>query len=102
MRDAIAERLGAFRLRLHEHKTHVSASRCGLRFLGFVLYPGERRLQQSALARFNRRIRWLRWARRHGRMRTRHVGDSVRAWLAHAAQANCHGVTSALLGRARF
>jgi hypothetical protein len=63
-------------LRLRADKTQLRPARCGLKFLGFVLRPGQRRLQQGALTRLNRQLRRWRWLRARGLLRgpqaTRH------------------------------
>ena len=101
-RDAVSKQLQSLRLRLHGAKTYISSARRGLKFLGFVMYPTDRRLQQSALLRFNRRVKQLRWAYKRRRLTAPQLGVSVRAWLAHAGHANSRGISRVLLRRARF
>jgi hypothetical protein len=87
------------RLRLHADKTQVRPSRCGLKFLGFELGPDGRRLQQGALARFNRRLRRWRWLRARGLASGRDLARSLLAWRAHVRHANARGVQRALARR---
>lgn len=101
-RDAVSEQLAALRLRLHRHKTQLRPSKTGVNFLGFVVRPDELRLQQRALARFNRRLRRLRYLWRHRAVAPAAVRASLRAWSAHAADANSAGVRRAIWRRVRF
>lgn len=99
---ALAERMARLRLCLHPEKTHVAPSTRGLHFLGFVLKPGSRRLKQSCLKRFNRRLRLLRWLKRNRGVKPVNIGVSLRAWLAHTEQANARGIRRIIMRRARF
>lgn len=101
-RDALAERLAAVRLRLHAHKTQVRPSRAGLKFLGFVLHPYGRRLQQGAIARFNRRLRTLQWKFARGLIGPAELRAALGAWSAHAGHANTSGIRRTLWKRVRF
>jgi len=101
-RDRLVEELQSLRLRLHPEKTQVSRCQLGLKFLGFKLYRDGRRLQQSALARFNRRLRRLRWQYANGEIDTDTIKRSLQAWLAHAGQGNSKGIRRDLWSRARF
>ncbi len=98
-RAALAERLAAFRLRLHEDKTHIHPSRLGLKFLGFRLQLHGRRLLSGGIARFSRRLRRLRWLKTHGFIGREEITRSVQAWLAHVGQANTKGIQRVLLER---
>ena len=89
-------RLAALRLRLHANKTQVRPSGCGLKFLGFVLWPGQRRLQQGGLARFNRRLRLWARLRARGLLPARAVARSLQAWRAHLRHANTTGIRRCL------
>lgn len=102
MRDALSGRLAGLRLRLHQNKTHVDHAGAGLRFLGFVLRPQGRRLYQAALARFNRRVRRLRWLFARGETTAEAVRRSLQAWRAHAAWANTTGIRRVLWRRLRL
>jgi len=92
-------RLLDLRLRLHQDKTQLRPSRCGLKFLGFVLRPHERRLQQRSLVRLNRRLRRYRWLRARGLAHASDLACSLAAWRAHAAYANSCGVQAAIRRR---
>ena len=61
----------------------------GIEFLGFVVFPEEMRLNQTAVRRQRRRIRRLRQEYAEGVIDWPRVAASLQAWNAHAA----HGTT---------
>ncbi len=101
-RDELSARLAVIRLRLHQDKTRLSHREEGLKFLGFVLKPQGRRLQQAVLRRFNRRLRRLRWLYARGLISSARVRQSLQAWTAHTSWANAVGIRRALWRRVRF
>ena len=54
IRDFLKERL---RLDIHEAKSQVYESKNGVKFLGFRLFKGHRRLASSNVRRFKKRLR---------------------------------------------
>jgi hypothetical protein len=101
-RGRIEEHLEAFRLRLHRNKTIIAPCTGHLKFLGMVLSRRGRRLQQGALVRFNRRMRYLRWRFARGEIPAASIGRSIEAWSAFAKQSNSVGVRRQLWRRMRF
>jgi hypothetical protein len=101
-REAVARRLAGLRLKLHTDKTCIARCRRGLKFLGFVLRPGGRRLPRQSLLRFRRRMRRLRWLKQNGMARPRTVSASVAGWLAYARDANSEGVRRTFWRQLRF
>lgn len=91
-KDAVADALAKQRLQLHSNKTHLRPSRCGVPFLGFRVYQDGQRLKQETIRRFNRRIRGFRRQQRNGAIRFSTISASLKAWLAHARQANSTGI----------
>jgi hypothetical protein len=59
-------------------------------------------LQQSAIRRFNQRLRRLRWLRSRRQVGFTEIGKSLEAWLAHADTANSMGLRRELWRRVRF
>ena len=100
-RDKLSSTLLDLRLRLHPDKTHVAPTRQGLHFLGWKLFADSRRLDQSGIRRFTRRLRSLRWQRQQGIVKVSHISRSVKAWLAHARHGNTLGICRAVLRRAK-
>ena len=81
---SLCERLALSRLKLHPKKTQLRPSRMPLKFLGVVLTHDGRRLQQTSLARFNRRLRRFRWLWRQGLVAPEAIRDSLAATMANA------------------
>lgn len=100
--DRLRARLADLRLKLHPDKTQLRPSSAGLKYLGFVLKPDGRRLQQSTLLRLNRRLRRLRWLWRWRAVRPDAIRASLSATRAHAEFGNSRGVLRHVLRRARF
>ena len=98
----LADRLAGLRLRLHEKKTVLRPCSSSLKFLGFVLCRSGRRMQQSGIRRFNFRLRWLRHEFAAGRVDCETIRHSLRAWMAHADNANTTGLRRDLWRRLRF
>lgn len=80
----------------------MGRSRDGVVFLGWRLSGDSQRLCQTAIRRFSRRIRHLRWARWTGRITPADVTRSVQAWLAHARHGQTQGLKRVILRRARM
>ena len=100
--EQLALRLQTHRLRLHRHKTHVHPCHSGVRFLGFLVQRHRRRPLQDGLRRFSRRMRRLRWERRHGRIDFQRIRASVRAWLAHLSETDAQPLIRSLLKHRRL
>jgi hypothetical protein len=88
-RQAIQRRLDLLRLRLHDGKSRVYRTADGITFLGWRVFPDNRRLVRSNVVRFRRRILDLRKAYAQGCIDWDRVAASLQAWNAHAA----HGDT---------
>ncbi|MFM9966555.1 MAG: reverse transcriptase domain-containing protein [Planctomycetaceae bacterium] len=102
IRDKLATRLAALRLKLHPDKTQVAPCSHGVGFLGFHMTPNRRRLLRSGLRRFNRRLRLLRWRFANGMIDLRRITLSLRAWLAHTSSARNPTLMRSLLRLASF
>jgi retron-type reverse transcriptase len=92
-------RLADLRLRLHRDKTQLRPTRAGINFLGFVLRPEGRRLQQRTIRRFSRRCRQMKRKFREGSVSAPAIRRSLKAWLAHASNANSRGIRRELWKR---
>jgi len=102
IRAALTDRLGGIRLRLHRNKTYLAPSEGGLTFLGFRLFPSQRRLGRSAIRRFHQRRRFLQAAYQRRELGADQVRCSLRAWNAHAAHANTSALRRKLFAQCRF
>jgi retron-type reverse transcriptase len=84
----LIHRLAAMRLTLHRGRLHVAPSRAGRTFVGFRVTPGQRRIRNSNVRAFLRRLTWMRRAFRRGRLSRDDVQRHLMGWLGHAAQAD--------------
>jgi hypothetical protein len=76
------------RLVLHPDKTWIAPTAARAEFLGFVLEPGRRLLPETNVRRFRDRLRGLRDRWRRGTVTAAEVDARIRAWIAHAGQAD--------------
>ena len=113
-RGRIEGYLAGRRLKLHPRKTVILPTAEPAAFLGFVLSPeagpagrravvrGHRQLPEDNVHRFRNRLRGLRDQWRQGRVDTGDVDARVRAWIAHADQANPWRLRQAIFSGGRF
>ncbi len=89
VRAEVAWFLAGLRQTLNQGKSRIRRVKEGIEFLGFVVFPEEMRLNQTAVRRQRRRIRRLRREYAGGVIDWPRVAASLQAWNAHAA----HGAT---------
>ena len=99
---AISEKLAGLRLRLHPDKTVINKCSCGVKFLGFKLYPDGARLLRDSVKRFRRRLKRLSKQFAIGQVDAARVRQTVQAWVAHASYCNSLGLRRELLWHMRF
>jgi len=88
-RERIADYLTGRRLKLHPRKTFIAPTVEPADFLGFVLLPGgQRRLPDDNVRRFRNRLRGLRDRWRAGTVPLDEIERRVKAWIAHAENAD--------------
>jgi RNA-directed DNA polymerase len=82
-REAIVQRLCAFRMQIHPgaHPRPVSE---GFAFLGFVVFPTHRRLKRRNVIVYRRRLKSLVAASRQTKGTRQAVTVSLRGWINHA------------------
>jgi hypothetical protein len=102
MREAVEEELSAVRLTLHPGKSRIERCADGVTFLGWRLFPGQARLTRGNVIRFGRRMKRLEKDFAAGTVEWEEVGQSVRAWIAHASYGNAWLLRERLLGRFAF
>lgn len=93
----IEQFLTTLRLKIHADKTSVHPVTNGIPFLGFIVYPDHRRLQQRNGLKFQRRYKWQRQLVAEGRLSYAQLDQSVQAWIAHAGHGDTWGLRRALL-----
>ena len=101
-RQAIAERLGRDRLRLHPCKAHIVPVGCGLDFLGYTVFPHHRRLRNDNGWRFVRQYRGYARAWAEGRLDWDDFAPSVQSWIGHAAHADTWGLRERIFSEIVF
>ena len=99
---AIAEYLAGLRLTLHPQKCYVAPAKNGVEFLGFNIYPGQRKLRRENIIRFKRRLVRFKKLYDSGLVPLPKISESIRCWCAHAAHGNTYGLRKALMGGVVF
>ena len=75
-------------LQMHAGKSQISQSAKGIKFLGFRLYPGFRRMSTDGVRRFRRRLKSFRYLLENGLMQEAKAVESVVCWRSHSNYAN--------------
>ena len=96
-REAILERLGDFRLTLHENRAQVRPVTEGIPFLGFHIFPEHRRLKRRKGIAFQRKYQGL--LRRYAKGEILHakITTSVQGWVNHVRYADSWGLRRSIL-----
>lgn len=102
LEERIRDFLARERLRLDPRKCRIFPVRCGVPFLGFVSFPGYRRLAKSPGLRFRKRIARLRHEFASGKIDTPDISPPIRSWIAHARFGKTWGLRRSLLAHAHF
>jgi len=85
------ERAQTLRLRFHPG-AHPRPVTEGIPFLGFVVYPQQRRLKRRKAVHFRRRLAGMLQSLEHGETSDEQVAASVRGWNNHARFGNTLGL----------
>lgn len=89
-RTAVIDYLATLRLTLHENRCQTAPVTNGIPFLGFRLYPHQRRLKQRKGFAYLRRLRTLLAAYHAGEIKLDQVNASVQGWVNHTRFANSY------------
>ena len=94
---AIVERLARLRLTLDERSAQVCPVSHGIPWLGFVIYPGYRRVKARNVRRFTRRLaaRWREFCEEE--ISFAELDTSVQGWISHVRHADSAGLRRHLL-----
>jgi len=92
-RDALVKRLERFRLTLHMGSAHPYPVTEGIPFLGFMIFPDQRRLKQRKGFAYQRKLRHL---NQTAAQKTVHA--SVQGWVNHVRYADAWHLREAVLG----
>ena len=102
-RARIDQYLAGRRLKLHPRKTLILPCAQPAQFLGFELHAdGHRRLPEDNVRRFRNRLRGLHDQYRAGTVGFGDVEPRIRAWIAHAENANTWRLRHAIFRGRRF
>jgi RNA-directed DNA polymerase len=96
---AVEQRLAALRLEIHEHSAQVMPTRCGIPWLGFVVYPDHRRVKSRKVVEASRRLSGRFDAWQSGRISFGEFDASVQGWINHVRHADSWGLRRHLLER---
>ena len=91
-KGAILARLAHERLTIHEAATQVLPTRCGIPWLGFVVYPTHRLLKRRNAVNFTRRLRRNLDAYQGARISFAELDASVQGWINHVRFADSWGL----------
>jgi len=101
-KQAIRDRLAELRLRFHEHNAQVTPVRCGIPWLGFVVFPEYRRLKSRKLVEASRRLGQRFEAWQAGKISFGEFDASVQGWINHVRYADSWGLREHVLQRFRW
>lgn len=96
-KEAVCDCAARLRLTLHERSSTVYPVRNGIPFLGFAVYPAQRRLRRRNGVAFARRCRLYRRMVRRGDMTSAQLTRRVRGWVAHARHGSTYHLRRSLL-----
>ena len=96
-KQRIIERLATMRLCVHESKAQVLPVRCGIPWLGFVVYPSHRRMKARKVVETTRRLSERYDAWRCGSISFGEFDASVQGWINHVRYADTWGLRTHVL-----
>ncbi len=91
-RNQIVDFLTRLRLTIHGKSAQVMPSDAGIPWLGFVVYPGYRKLKQRNVAQFRRRLARNIALYRKGDISFAELDASVQGWINHVRYGNTWGL----------
>ncbi len=96
-KEAIIARLATLRLTIHHARAQVRPVAEGIPFLGFVVFPQERRLKRRKGVAFQRRLRSIAQLYAEGKLPRERMIASLKGWLNHVRYANTAGLRRSLV-----
>lgn len=91
-RRAVIGFLGNLRLRIHESQAQVMPTRCGIPWLGFVVYPTHRLLKRRNVVNFTRKLKHGIDEYQGGRISFAELDATVQGWINHVRFADTWGL----------
>lgn len=86
---------------MHERSAQVSRTHDGIPWLGFVVYPGFRRVKARKVVAATRRLRRRAREVRAGALPASSPGASIRGWINHVRYADSWGLRRRVPGKDR-
>jgi RNA-directed DNA polymerase len=102
VRERVRDFLVSLRLRLHPAKSVIFPVRCGIRFLGYRVFPTHRLLPKDNVRRFRRRVRAMQEQYAAGKMSFAEVYQRLMSWIGHAKQADTYRLRERLFDTISF
>lgn len=96
-KGAVIDRLARERLTIHEPQMQVLPTRCGMPWLGFVVYPTHRRLKRRNAVNFTRRLEGNLDCYQAGDISFGELTASVQGWINHVRYADSWGLREHIL-----
>lgn len=95
----IVDFLCSLRLTIHEPEAQVIPCEHGIPWLGFVVYPNQRRVKARNVVKFGRKLgdRWEEYCA--GRITFAEFDASVKGWINHVRYADTWGLRKSVLGK---
>ena len=96
-RSEIIDQLARYRLVLHRKKAEVRPTSTGVRFLGFVVYPGYRLLLRRKGIAYRRKLKRMTAALQRGAIVRADLEASLRGWINHVRYGDTWGLRRTML-----
>jgi hypothetical protein len=91
-KQRVIDRLAKDRLIVHERQGQVLPTRCGIPWLGFVVYPTHRLLKRRNAIGFARKLRSMMKFYEQGRIVFDKLDASIQGWINHVRYADTWGL----------
>jgi len=101
-KENIACFLSRRRLKLHEHKCQLFPARHGVKFLGFHIYPYQKKILRANLQRFKKRWQEKSWRYQNQQILWQHLLLSLNGWLGFAYKEENRKMINQMLAKIRF
>lgn len=98
-KNAVIARLALERLTIHASQTQVLPVRCGIPWLGFVVYPTHRLIKRRNAVNFTRRLQDNLDAYQAGRISFAELDSSVQGWVNHVRFGDTWGLREHVFSR---
>ncbi len=98
-KQAVQEKLAKLRLNIHEKSAQVIPTRCGIPWLGFVVYPDYRRVKSRKVVEASRRLTERFDAWQADQISFAEFDASVQGWINHVRHADSWGLRNHVLNK---